>query len=361
MSTETQKRTRFPELQVAGSPRALGAQIGEACREQVRGFSDLVIERFNHGQERRIEMATALNVALGCIPFAQAYSPDSVEEMIGVAEGAGISTERVMLVNVRNQLGAALEGCTSVVLEPKATSVGHGIAGQNWDNDPAGDPYSVVLTRRPTGKPALMNFTRPGEIAYMGLNSVGTGILMNAMPGRSRRIGLPWYFIVRAIYEQTTLGGMRAAAERANRAIPANAAMITAEGAADLEVMLDAVRTVGPDEQGRLVHTNHCVHPDLLTTNDEFRSGVYGQSFERRGRASIILEGETKGATVDTVKRILSDHDGHPTSICRHPNEHPSTGYQRSVVSMIVEPAAGRMHLSRGNPCESPYEVYELS
>lgn len=361
MTVETPRRTRFPEVEVSGKPREMGRQIGEACREQVRGFSDLVIERFNHGRAKRLELAAALDVSQGCFPFVQAYSPDSAEEMRGIAEGAGITTEQVMLINVRNQLGAALEGCTSVVLESRATSVGHGIAGQNWDNDPASDPYSVVLVRRPAGKPAIMNFIRPGEIAYMGLNSAGTGILMNAMPGRSRRIGLPWYFIVRAIYEQPNLSCIKAAAERANRSIPANAALITAEGAADLEVMLDAVRTVGPDEHGWLVHTNHCVHPDLLGTNDEFRSGVYGQSFERRGRAATILGREPGAADVDTVKRILSDHEGHPTSICRHPNDDPATGYQRSVVSMIVEPAAGRMHLSRGNPCEAPYETYQLS
>ena len=62
----------------------------------------------------------------------------------------------------------------------------------------------------------------------------------------------------------------------------------------------------------------------------------------------------------DDIKAILSDHDGQPTSICRHPNDHPTSGEDRSVVSVIVEPDAGRMHLTRGNPCDNPYEVYSL-
>lgn len=360
MATRTAKKTRFPEFEVGGEPRELGRQLGEACREQVRTFVDIVVDRFNKGRATAMDLNTALGVARACFPSVEGYSPDSAEEIRGIAEGAGVTPEQVMLLNVRNQLNAAADGCTSVVVEAASTATGQGIAGQNWDNDPATDPFSVVLTRRPKGKPAVLNFTRPGEIGYMGLNSAGIGILMNAMPGRSRRLGVPWYFIVRRIYEQDSLSGAVDAAEKANRAIPANAAMITPEGAADLEVMTDAVRVLRADDDGRLVHTNHCVHPDLLRVNEEHRKGIYGQSFERRDRASVLLDSEPGKADVGTLKRILSDHDGYPTSICRHPNSDSATGWQRSVVSMIVEPQAGRMHLSRGNPCENLYELYEL-
>jgi isopenicillin-N N-acyltransferase-like protein len=360
MATRTAKKTRFPEFEAGGEPGELGRQLGEACREQVRTFVDVVVERFNKGRSQALDLDAALGVARACIPLVEGYSPDSAEEVKGIAEGAGVAPEQIMLLNVRNQLSAAAEGCTSVVVEAKSTATGYGIAGQNWDNDPATDPFSVVLTRRPKGKPAILNFTRPGEIGYMGLNSAGIGILMNAMPGKSRRQGVPWYFIVRRIYEQVSLSGAVTAAEAAKRAIPANAAVITPEGAADLEVMTDAVRVLRADDLGRLVHTNHCVHPDLLKVNEDHRKSIYGQSFERRDRAAALLDSGPGRADVGAFKRILSDHDGYPTSICRHPNADPATGWQRSVVSMIVEPAIGRMHLSRGNPCENPYEVYEL-
>jgi isopenicillin-N N-acyltransferase-like protein len=320
----------------------------------------MVVDRFNKGRAKALDLDTALGVARGCVPYVERYAPDLAEEVRGIGEGARVAAEQVMLLNVRNQLSAASEGCTSVIVEGRSTASGNGLAGQNWDNDPATDPFSVVVKRRPTGKPSLLSFTRPGEIGYMGLNSTGIGILMNAMPGRSRRLGVPWYFIVRKIYEQDSLAGATAAAESAERAIPANAAMITPQGAADLEVMTQAVRVLRGDKRGRLVHTNHCVHPDLLGVNDEYRGGIYGQSFERRDRATALLDEAPGAVTVETIGGILSDHDGYPTSICRHPNPDPSTGWQRSVVSMIVEPAQGRMYLSRGNPCESPYETYEL-
>jgi isopenicillin-N N-acyltransferase-like protein len=359
-STGTARPTRFPEFEVAGAPRELGRQLGEACREQVQAFVEMVVDRFNKGRTRALDVNSALGLAHDCIPVVERYSPDLIEELRGIAEGARVTADQAMLLNVRNQLRAAGDGCTSVVVEGRSTASGNGLAGQNWDNDPATDPFSVVLARHPAGKPSTLNFTRPGEIGYMGFNSAGIGILMNAMPGRSRRRGVPWYFIVRRIYEQDSLEGTVAAAESAERAISANAAMITPQGAADLEVMTHAVRVLRGDARGRLVHTNHCVHPDLLEINDEHRNDIYGQSFERRDRASALLDREEGAVGVETLRRVLSDHDGYPTSICRHPNPDPATGWQRSVVSMIVEPAEGRMYLSRGNPCERPYETYEL-
>jgi isopenicillin-N N-acyltransferase-like protein len=340
----------------------MGRQLGEATRAEVRTYVDLVVERFNLGRKSRLAPEAALSVAVESIPPAERYLPDAMEELRGIAEAAGVTVEQVMLINVRNQLGAAAppEGCTAVLVEPRASASGIGIVAQNWDNDPATDAFSVVLTRRPTGKPALMTFTRPGEIAYLGLSSAGMGIALNAMPGAQRRAGVPWYFILRAMYEAASLDAAEGAIERAERALPGNAVVITADGGADIEIMIDAVRVLRPEAQGTLVHTNHCVHPELLPVNDRYRAGVYGQSFPRKARGEQILGSEDTPVTLEQIQRLLSDHEGYPTSICRHPNDDPALGWQRSVVSVILEPAVGRMRLSRGNPCENPYEIYEL-
>jgi isopenicillin-N N-acyltransferase-like protein len=342
---------RFPEIEVRGPPRALGRQIGEACREQVRGYVAAL--------GRPLDTSAALALASSAISSVERFAPDSMEEIRGIAEAAGLSAAQVMLINVRNQLGAARrrEGCTSIVVE----APGGGMAGQNWDNDPATDRFSVVLTRRPTGKPAFMSFTRPGEVAYIGLGESGIGLLMNAMPGRPATTGLPWYFLARAIYEQRGLAGVRTAVERAGCRIAVNTALVTPDGAADLEITPDGVRLLRADARGLLVHTNHFVHPDLTRINDEFAGQIFGQSFARKARAERLLEGSAAAITVDDMKRVLSDHEGHPQSVCRHPNDDRVTGSHRTVVSMIVEPAERRMHLTRGNPCERPYEVYRLT
>lgn len=393
------KSARFPILDVRGSPREIGRQIGEAQRENIAGLVNLVVARVNKGRKDPISVQAASEIAASAVPFVERYSPDSAAELRGTAEGAGVSVEQVMLLNARNMLvpaddetrpagsalapalsrgetghassyprpgpqserGRGVEGCTSLMVSASASATGCAILGQNWDNDPAMDRFSLVIIRRPDGRPGNMTWTQPGLIAYMGLNDAGIGVCMNALNGPARRQGVPWYFIVRAFYEQHGLEGVVAASERASRTITANAAMVTPEGAADLEVTPDAVRVLRADSSGRLVHTNHCVHPDFEQHNTDFASRIYGQSFPRKARAETMLEEQGGAVGVGLMKRILSDHEGFPTSICRHPNPDPLTGWQRSVISIILEPSAGRMHVSRGNPCEAAYETYTLN
>jgi isopenicillin-N N-acyltransferase-like protein len=343
---------RFPEVEARGTPRALGRQIGEACRAQIRGYVQLLLERFQR---------SALVTAAAAVPFAERFAPDTMDELRGTAEGAGVSTEEVMLINVRNQLAAASDGCTSIVVEPRASASGRGVAAQNWDNDPATDALSVVLTRRPAGKPAFMTFTRPGEAAYIGLSDAGVGLLMNALPGRPRAAGVPWYFLARAIYGHRALDAMVADVERAERAMPASCALLTPDGAADLEMTPDGVWVLSSDARGLLVHANHCAHPVLQPINDACAAQIFGRSHERGSRAGRLLDERPGAIAVEDVERVLADHDGHPQSICRHRNDHPTTGEHTTIVSMIVEPAAGRMLLTRGNPCQQRYELYRLS
>jgi isopenicillin-N N-acyltransferase-like protein len=99
----------------------------------------------------------------------------------------------------------------------------------------------------------------------------------------------------------------------------------------------------------------------LTSNNDDFPERIYGQSFPRRDRGQALLDKRVSDGRVslDDAKALLSDHEGFPTSICRHPNDDPKTGWQRSVISIILEPQENRMHVSNGNPCENVYETYE--
>ena len=371
-STQQRKQTRFPEFAASGSPAEIGAAIGEHFRDTIREQSEVILERFNRSAATPVTTDEAVAIATAAVPYAESFLPDAVEELRATAHAANIPFERVMLINVRSMLAApaepSLEGCTAVMVGASASATGAGFAGQNWDNDPAMDPFSAVITRRPTGKPAFMTWCQPGVIAYMGFSDAGIGVCMNALNGPSRRNGVGWYFLVRSIYEERSLDGVVSKFRSARRAMSANAALITPEGPADLEITLDSLQVIKADEAETLVHTNHCVSEGLSSYNKTYADAIYGQSFDRKARAEELLgnrsrhRGEHQGkVTVEDVEAILSDRQGFPTSINRYPNEDPATGWQRSVVSIIVEPGAGQMRVSRGNPGDNPYELYELS
>ncbi len=349
--------TRYREITVSGPPFALGCQLGEAAREEVRGFAAIALKRVN--KTIRVSRAKAMELAAASLPYIEAYDPAMLEELRGVAHSSGVPLEELILLQIRNQLQPEKEaGCTSFALAPQAAGQGS-VVGQNWDNDPALDPFTVVLTRRPEGKPALMNVTQAGLIAYIGLNSEGLGLCMNTLPAPSRPLGVPHYFTVRGIYEATSLDGAVEAVSRAQRAIPANIIIASPQGPADLEVTVDQVHVLRDQGRGLVTHTNHCLHPELVPINDSFPELI--QSGPRKQRIDHLLQAAGGPLGIETLKQALRDHQDYPHSICRHPNDHPTNGYWVSVFSVIIEADQGRMHLSRGNPCTQPYEVYSLN
>jgi isopenicillin-N N-acyltransferase-like protein len=349
--------TRYREIVVTGSQREMGRQLGEAARDEIRGFAEIALERVN--KTVSVSRERALSIAARSTEFVRGYSPEMLEELHGMAESSHVPFDELMLLQVRNQLRPDADaGCTSVSLAAGTSAAKGAIVAQNWDNDPALDPFTIVLTRKPNGKPALVNLTQAGLIAYIGFNDAGIGLCLNTLPAPSREVGVPHYFTVRGIYESDSLAGAIDAVRRAQRAIPANIMLATPQGPADLEVTLDDVRVLS-GEQGQVTHANHCKHPELLAVNDAFPELI--ESYPRQQRIDKLLNAAGAPLSLETVKTALKDHEGHPRSICRHANDDPQTGYWQTVFSVIIEPDLRRMHVSRGTPCGHPYETYELS
>ncbi|MBM80805.1 MAG: peptidase C45 [Planctomycetaceae bacterium] len=345
---------RYREITVSGPPRELGRQLGEAARDEVQGFCSVALERVQ--KTVAISREQAYSIAEQSIPFAEAYSPDSVEELCGVAEAAGVALVDLMLLQVRNQLQPEKDGaCTSFALSKAERS--SAVVGQNWDNDPILDDFTVVLTRHPEGKPSLLTITQAGLISYIGFNSAGIGACLNTLPAPSRPLGVPHYFQLRDIYEQSTLDDAIECVNRAERAVPANIILSTPQGPADLEVTVDNIHVLREDDGGRVTHTNHCVHPELVPINEDFPELI--QSGPRKARIDTLIADSSR--PINDLKRALSDHQDHPLSICRHANDHPETGFWQTVFSVIIEPDAQQMHVTRGTPCNHPFEVYKLA
>lgn len=356
---------RYREIVVTGTPRQLGRQIGEAAGAEIRGFCEVALARVN--KTIRVSRAAAMQLAAESIPYAERYDADMVDELRGTAEAAGVTLEDLMLLQVRNQLQPEQDaGCTSLSVtadvpgrDPATRVSSNNIVAQNWDNDPALDEFTVVLTRRPVGQPAFTTLTQAGLIAYIGFNEAGIGLCLNSLPAPSRRLGVPHYFTVRGIYQAESLDGAVAAVRRAERAIPANIMLATPQGPADLEITVDDVHVLRHEAAGGVVHTNHCRHPALMPINEQFPELIQSHARQRRIEELIDVR-PGRSNDVGVVQAALRDHRDNPRSICRHANDDPATGYWETVFSVIIEPQQRRMHVSRGTPCDREYEVYEM-
>jgi len=68
------KPTRYREIEVTGSPREMGEQIGEAAREEIRGFCEIAMRHVH--KTTTVSRETAVDVARRSAEFGEQYSPD---------------------------------------------------------------------------------------------------------------------------------------------------------------------------------------------------------------------------------------------------------------------------------------------
>ena len=345
---------RYREITVAGSYAAMGQQIGEAAREEIRGFVAMAYERIS--QTIRVARPTIQKVVTQSTAFLERYSPDLLAELRGMAEGSGVSEEDLMFLQIRNQLTADMDsGCTSVSIGTAMSATGSPLIAQNWDNDPALDAFTIVLTRRPATAPAFMTITQAGLIAYIGVSELGIAACLNSLPAPSRAVGVPHYFTLRRLFEGRSLDEAVHAIDSAYRAIPASIMLATPQGPANLEVTIDAVHVLRPDGQDWQMHTNHCLHPELAAVNDRFAELI--QSRPRLDRINRLLQ-LGRPLQASDLKMALADHDGYPQSLCRHANDHSQHGYWATVFSVIMNIESWEMEICRGTPCCHEYQIY---
>lgn len=351
---------RYPCYNAKGAPRDLGRQHGEQARAQIRGFLDYLAAnlKLSRGQLRVR--------ALRFLPLFQQYVPHLVDEIHGLADGVGISMADALAVQIRGELTQVQEeGCTTFVASARGTSAGQVLIGQNSDVEPELEEFAYVLRLEPDEKPALLMWTFGGMIGYHGLNAAGIAHFANSLGGGPAwKRGLPHYPLKRMMLEQRSLRDVLEALTRVPVCSSGNYVLCDGMGRiADVELTPAGLALLDDQGEGFIAHSNHFVGAAFACRATDTAS--VPDSRPRLTRMRTLLAERFGKLTVEDLKTFLADHDGAPTSICRHPHDGPDhssvSSRGRTVASLIAEPATGRLHISRGNPCLAGYTTYALA
>lgn len=360
----------FPLIEIEGPPYQRGVQFGRACGDLIRRYSQVL--RRVVADEARLRTADAkpaeiddeelMRRALRFLPWFEAFAPDQVEEIRGVAVGAEVPFELALLANVRAEVAGLdhfAEGCTAVALGRQATADGSVLIGQNQDQNPVMQELVVILHVIPNNGPRMLTATFGGLLGYGGINSAGVGYMMNALANSTWRMGLPHYPVKRALLQQTDLAGCLRVFDRAPVGSCANNLLVDRQNLADVEATPDGYVVSQPDQRSGdyLVHTNHFRCASLAT--DEQLLPRIPDSTVRCDRMDALIRERIGRLALADLKGFFADHQGYPQSICRHLDT-TGHGSMKSIYSVIAEPDRGRLHVSVGNPCESEYFTYEL-
>lgn len=338
----------FPLIEVSGSAYECGRQHGSLGRDLVHDYLQW-IEKLTG-----VTRAELRSNAMRFLPLLEAFNPKYVQEVHGLAEGAGISIEDAMVGQTRAEAARRWDGgCTAFALTRTATLDGLPLAGQNQDLEPEYSDVAIILKVRPDdGRPAAVMFTFAGQLGYSGINAYGVAQFSNALYNFDWQPGLPHYPLKRTMLEQRTVDECISLL-KTNRACSAGN-LVIADGTGDIgdvEVRPDEVKVFEDSRPDARLHTNHYLTPGFAT----YENGFLCDSVPRLARMRQLIDQSWGGITVDTMKAILADHEGTPGAICRH----GSQGLQ-SIAGYIAEPAKRCLHVRRGAGCDGVWSVYSV-
>jgi isopenicillin-N N-acyltransferase-like protein len=334
----------IPLLRVAGSHRQVGRAIGEATAEVVRGS---------------LEGVDAATIA-AAEPYREVTVrelPNVVEELDGVAAGAGVDPQALFAASIEELIdrysGAAQGRCSDLGAVAPATPDGHVWVAHNNDLPAHNEQLLVAIERRAPGEPTVFTIGL-GPWLSVGFNSAGLSLTGNELSPNDNRVGIPRLLQVRDIVGQPTLDAALRSALNPARASSYNNLLAHRDGGmVNVEGSATDAELTRPGADGTLAHTNHYVCSRMLRFEGD---PSYAEHSEVRYRRALtwLAPGHV---TADLLRDALCDHTGGADALCRHVEAGATS---KTVFWCIADVTKGRVSFGRGNPCNSIEQVYEF-
>ena len=352
-----------PLVEVSGTHYDMGCQIGEARREQVQhsiANAHVLIDQTYASLE--LTWAGARIQSRKYLPFAEERYPQYIEEMQGIAAGANIAFDDVMVLNAMEAVtmdALHLTRCTSFAVNEQCTADGHVLLAHNEDWLPEDENDVYVISARPKEEPPFLAMTYGGLLPNVGFNAYGIAQLIDSVYPNDSRIGIPRLVVARAVLASRRLSGALGRTLISHRAAGYNHLLGDEHGELySVEVSARKFDILhGTD--GYMVHTNHYLTPTMKEVEDEPEELI--SSRVRYFRANRLLRQNSKHS-MKTLQAIQKDHVNLPNSICNHnilgtdPLDREST-----ISALVIDLTAREMHIAWGNPCQNAYHTYHLN
>jgi len=349
-----------PLIELAGPPHARGRDYGRKAKPRIdKGIAHYAGQLKGLG----LDWPQIRALVADYLPVIERFEPAYVEEMRGIAEGAGVGFEEIVLLNARTEvlkLGARPDlrarlaaredpdGCTGVVALPAATREGRLIHAQNWDWKAECAETAVVLRVRRDDGPDLMTFAEAGALARCGFNAAGIAVTANYLESDRDycQVGVPLALIRRKVLDSEHV----ALAMRTVYCTPKSASnnMIVShrDGVAiDFECAPDETFQVHA-QAGLIVHANHWQSSVALGKLKDTGIQNTPDSLYRDLRVRELLAPHLGRITREEIKAALFDDFAAPWSVCRPPRPSLANNLSATVAMILMEPALGVMEVA---------------
>jgi isopenicillin-N N-acyltransferase-like protein len=369
----------FIHVQATGDYRELGRAVGETAREQIHASVGFFAENFSAMTRGRLAFADAEAQAEAYAAHARRWVPQYVDELQGVAEGAGLPFSRLLVLNCGEEFtsdepvageapvtGASAAGSASGVGGDHCTAVaiaagGRHVVGHNMDWYAIDAVNNVLFDFTVPDGTRIMGIAGAPYLLMLGMNSHGIGNVSNSVHSTDNRVGVPNVFVRRWSIEAPTLEEAMARGALEARARGTNHFFADLAGRLwNVEASATATAFADHTQTGFMAHTNHYAAPEMQA----YEGSQHRESRTRLATAERLLaEGVARDDDpFELVARVLRCHEPSPREcICGHADETlPPAERVMTVGSMICDLDERRLYACAGPPCENHYRVFTM-
>jgi len=351
-----------PLVEVYGTHREMGCQIGEACRVQVQHSIDnahLLIEQSYSTLELTWDGAKIQSRKY--LPFAEERYPQYIDEMRGVADGANVTFDDVMVLNAMEAVtmdALHLTRCTSLAVNEERTADGHVLAAHNEDWIPEDENDVYVISAKPKDEPPFLAMTYGGLLPNVGFNAYGIAQLIDSVYPNDSRIGIPRLVVARAVLAARRLSGAIGRTLLPHRAAGYNHLLIHESGEIYSVEASSRKFEILHGTDGYMVHTNHYLSQTMKEIESEPEELI--SSRVRYFRANRLVR-QNSTHNIKSLQAIQKDHVNLPNSICNHNIEGiDPLDRENTISALVIDLTSREMHIAWGNPCQNAYHTYHL-
>lgn len=331
----------------AATPFERGVQYGQQAKPEIetaiRYYQEKFAKKFTWDQV--LTFAEKFNQA------TEAFSPEIMEELKGIAVGAGRDIREIMAVNARyeiSQFDWQHECTTGVFMDPKRKKK---FIFKNCDLGRGVSQHLVILhIVRPDGFRTL-GVAEAGQLIRDGYNSKGVALVNSALRSHMDHAGVavPGTVIRKSVWEAQSFEEACAIQRNRFRTVSTNMLLASREGKAlDFECY--------PGGEDEVLPTQGIIGTGNRFTVDPTRNRAFDPAIDRGRQLKELLAEKRDELDTDTIMEILKNHEGYPESICRHADD---VGHS-TVYSIIIDLSTDQIYICFGNPCCNPYQEYQL-
>ena len=295
-------------------------------------------------------------------------TPNNYYKLLGIADGAFGPNMRKFLFTLQclevtmPRLSYMNPGlCSALLLRSSATTFGEPVLAKNFDLLNVCRYGCVTRKSRPAGKlPSLDNTLAilPGAISTLNPHFCVTH---NTLPGAfSNGKYLPGTCTEQDMAEQCASIGE--AVQFLRDTDNGGYFLFPMADASDNIALVESTpygKQVVVPEADYMVVTNHSLCPHPEAPDGAVRTDIPPDTLIRHVRLTDLVNetlADSGKFTLERIKALFADHryGGGLNSICRH------SSIAGTVSTVIMLPKSGRMLVSSGHPCETPFLEYTL-